>query len=825
MDSNYDSQKIINVELSREMKKSYIDYAMSVIVGRALPDVRDGFKPVHRRILYTMHEAGFTPDKAYRKCATTVGDVLGKYHPHGDASVYDALVRMAQDFSLRYPLVDGHGNFGSVDGDPPAAYRYTEARMAKLAVHMISDIDKETVDFQPNYDDRLKEPVVLPSRFPNLLVNGSSGIAVGMATNMPPHNLTEVINGIIATIDNPAIELEELMEFVKGPDFPTAGIIMGRAGIKRAYETGRGKIIIRAKCEIVEENNRTRIIVTELPYQVNKAHLIEKIAELVKDKRIEGIADVNDESDREGMRMVIDLKRDAIPNIVLNKLFKLTQMQDSFGIINLALVDNQPKVLSLREMLHCYIEFQKDVVLRRTKYDKAKAEARAHILEGLRIALDHIDEIIATIRASYDNAKPQLMEKFGLSELQAQAILDMQLKRLQGLEREKIDNEFNTLMALIEKLNAILNDEKLLLNTIKDELIEIREKFGDERRTTIEHDVSDIEDEDLIPDEECVITFTHYGYIKRTSADTYKAQNRGGRGISGLQTREEDFVEKMFIGNSKSNVLLFTNLGRMYRIKAYQIPESGRNAKGIAIVNLLQLQEGEKVNALLPVKSFEEDKYLIMLTKNGVIKRSHISVYNTSRKAGINAIELDEGDSLVSVKVTDGKQDIMIATHNGYSIRFDENGVRATGRTSRGVRAMTLREGDYVIGLNIVRSDEELQFLTITENGYGKRTGVDAYRKQSRGGKGIKTYKPSDKTGLITAIKIVDDDDDIMLITSEGVIIRIHCADISTVGRVAMGVRLVRLGDDVSVIGVGRIERDDEAEVEEIADAIVDTEA
>ena len=807
---DFENQTILPVELVREMKKSYIDYAMSVIVGRALPDVRDGLKPVHRRILYTMHEAGYTPDKPYKKCAATVGDVLGKYHPHGDAAVYDSLVRMAQDFSLRYPLIDGHGNFGSVDGDPAAAYRYTEARMSKLSTEMLTEIDKETVDMMPNYDEQWLEPTVLPSRFPNLLVNGSSGIAVGMATNIPPHNLTEVINGIIAVIEDPDITIEGLMEYIKGPDFPTAGLILGRGGIRSAYNTGRGKVIMRARAEIEPMSDiKNRIVVTELPYQVNKARLIEKIADLVHDKRIEGIADLRDESDRDGMRMVIELKRDANASIVLNHLYKHTQMQETFGINMLALVKNEPKTLNLREVLDNYIEFQKEVIVRRTVYDKRKAEERAHILEGLRIALDHIDEVIKTIRSSYNTARNDLMEKFGLTQVQAQAILDMRLARLSGIEREKIDEEFDELMRKINYYNEILASEQMVLGIICDELRAIKEKYGDERRSEITISYDDIDIEDLIEEEQNVITITHFGYIKRLPCDTYREQKRGGKGIMGLQTREEDFVETLFTCSTHAHLLFFTDFGRMYRMKAYQIPEAGRTAKGTAIVNLLQLDANEKISAVIPVREFEEDKFLVMMTRNGTIKKTSLMDYDTARKGGIRAIELVEGDELIRVKLTDGDCDIIIGTHDGMAIRFSEQDVRPMGRVSRGVRGIKLHDGDYVVGMSTYTGEGDL--LVVSENGFGKRTDLSEYKVQNRGGKGVTTYNIGEKTGSVAGIKIVSDMDDIMLITSEGVIIRMAAKTINRFGRVTKGVTLMRFDDETKIVGVARTEHDDES--------------
>ncbi len=809
-------QNIINVDLNKEMKKSYIDYSMSVIVGRALPDVRDGLKPVHRRILYTMYEAGLTPDKPYKKCAATVGDVLGKYHPHGDAAVYDSLVRMAQDFSLRYPMVDGHGNFGSVDGDPPAAYRYTEAKMSKLSLEMLTDIEKDTVDFIPNYDENLKEPVVLPSRFPSLLVNGSSGIAVGMATNIPPHNLTEVINGIVAVIDNPEIDTDELLSYIKGPDFPTAGIIMGLGGIRSAYTTGRGKIIMRARTEIEQmAHDKERIVVTELPYQVNKARLIEKIAELVKDKRVDGISDIRDESDREGMRMVIELKRDANASVILNQLYKFTQLQDTFSINMLALVDNQPKTLSLREMLDHYIRFQESVIVRRSKYDLKKAEARAHILDGLRIALDNIDEIISIIRSSYNDAKANLMERFSFSDVQAQAILDMRLARLQGLEREKIDNEYAELMKQIEYLNQVLSDEHMVLDIVKNELIAIRDKYGDERRSEITAYADEINIEDLIDEEEVVITLTHFGYVKRLPVDTYKSQRRGGRGVTGITTREEDFVEKLFVTSTHNHILFFSSKGKMYRLKAYEIPEAGRQAKGTAIVNLLQLDSDEKITAAITLREFEEGKYLFFGTKHGVVKKSDLLMYNTARKGGLAAIVLDEDDELINVRLSDGNDDIILSTFGGMCIRFNEADVRPMGRVSRGVRGIKLSDGDYVVGMSAASEGDDL--LVVTENGFGKKTPLTEYKTQTRGGKGVTTYRISDATGNIAGITVVSESDDIMLITSEGVVIRMKTREISRIGRLTKGVRLMRLDDNVSVVSIARTDEEEDEETETVS--------
>lgn len=806
--------KIIPVELNSEMQKSYIDYAMSVIVGRALPDVRDGLKPVHRRILYAMYEDGFTPDKAYRKCATTVGNVLGRYHPHGDAAVYDSLVRMAQDFSLRYPMVDGHGNFGSIDGDGAAAYRYTEARMSKLSMHMLTDIEKETVDFMPNFDESRQEPVVLPSKFPQLLVNGSNGIAVGMATNIPPHNLREVINGVVALIDNPEMSIDDLMEYIPAPDFPTGAQIMGVSGIRAAYHTGRGKLKVRAKAEIQPwKENRERIVVTEIPYMVNKARLIEKIAELVHDKRVEGISDLRDESDRDGLRIVIELKRDVNATIILNQLYKYTQLEDTFSVIMLALVNQtDPKILNLKEVLQYYIDFQKDVIVRRTQYDKKKAEARAHILEGLKRALDNIDEVIEIIRSSYNNAKERLIERFDFSDLQAQAILDMRLGRLAGMEREKIENEYNELIALIAHLAEILSDEHLVLEIIKEEISEIGNKFGDDRRTSIEPVADDIDIEDLIEEEDNVITMTHQGYIKRLAVDTYKTQRRGGKGIIGLQTKEEDFVSTMFISSTHAHLLFFTNTGRMYRIKAYEIPEAGRQAKGTPVVNLIPLEAGETISAMIPVREYEEGKYLTMCTRGGIIKKTDLMEYQNAPKGGKIAIKLDDGDELIRVKLTDGTQDLFVGTHNGKMIRFNESDVRNMGRVSRGVRAILLDDGDYVVGMSVFREDGKM--LTVSEHGYGKKTELSEYKVQTRGGKGITTYKISDATGAVAGIKVVSPQDDIILITSEGVIIRMDTEEISTYGRVTKGVRLMRLGDGVKVVTVARVDKEEDGEDE-----------
>ena len=804
-------ENIIQRDIENEMRTAYIDYAMSVIVARALPDVRDGLKPVHRRILYTMHEDGFTPDKPYRKCATTVGDVLGRYHPHGDSSVYDALVRMAQDFSLRYMMVDGHGNFGSVDGDPPAAYRYTEARMSKIAVNMLTDIEKNTVDFMPNFDDRLQEPTVLPAKIPALLVNGSSGIAVGMATNIPPHNLTEVINGIIKIIDEDEVTDEDLMSVIKGPDFPTGATILGREGIKQAYTTGRGKITLRAEAEIEEmSGNKQRIIVSSLPYQVNKAKLIEHIADLVKEKRLEGISAIRDESDRQDkVRIVVELKRDANPQVVLNQLYKNTQMQDTFGIIMLALVNGEPKILTLRQCLDYYIEHRKNVVLRRTKFDLDKAEARAHILEGLKIALDNIDEVIAIIRAAYDDAKERLMERFGLSEIQAQAILDMRLKTLSGLQREKIEDEYNELMKLIAYLKEVLSSETLVYGIIKHELIEIRDKFGDERLTKIVAAEGDIDVEDLIKEEQSVIALTHFGYIKRMPIDTYKSQKRGGKGITGIATREEDFVKQIFTASTHDTILFFSNKGKLYKLRGYEIPEAGRTARGTAIVNLLSLDAGEKVSAIIPIQNFAEGKYLLFATKNGIIKKTSLTEYNSARKTGLLSITLKEDDELIDVRLTDGEDNVVLVTKGGMSITFDEKDVRPMGRVSQGVIGIRLGKDDEVIGMESIIAGANATLLAITENGFGKRTELDEYRVQTRGGKGVITYKVTPKTGNIVGIRIVEEADDVMLITDTGTIIRLNVAGISVLGRSTQGVTLMRTNEG-RVVSIEKITEKEE---------------
>ena len=797
------NQKIVDVELNSEMKKSYIDYSMSVIVARALPDVRDGMKPVHRRILYDMYEANLLYENDFRKSAATVGDVLGKYHPHGDASVYDAMVRMGQDFSLRYPLIQGKGNFGSVDGDPPAAYRYTEAKMSKLSAEMLSDIEKQTVDFVPNYDDKLLEPDVLPSRFPNLLVNGSSGIAVGMATNIPPHNLTEIIDGIIATIDDPMITIEELMqEYIKGPDFPTGGVIMGKSGIRKAYTTGRGSIIVRAKAEIEElSGGRQRIVVTELPYQVNKARLEKHINELAHEGKIDGISSTRDESD-ENMHLIIELKRDANANVVLNNLFKFTQMQETFGAIMLALVDKVPKILNLREMIDAYINHQKDVIYRRTQFDLKKAEEHLHLLEGYKLVVENIDEVISVIRksASIADAKLALSERFSLSEIQATAIVQMPLGRLSGMERDKIEADYEQTAEKIASLKNILENESVVLDIVKEDLEKIRDKYGDERRTEISLSAIDIEDEDLIEEEDVVITLTHTGYTKRVPIDTYKSQHRGGRGISGMATKEEDFVEHMLNTSTHNHVLFFTNRGIVYRMKGYQIPEASRQAKGTAIVNLLPLEQGEKITAMIAVASFDEDHFLTFITKDGTVKKTDLMAYAKIRNGGLRAIDIAEGDELISVHITDGTSEIMIGTHDGIAIRFAETDVRPMGRTAHGVRGIKLKGDDYVVGA--VTVNPEAKILTITENGYGKKTDFDEYKVQSRGGMGLYNYKVTEKTGHVAGLKAVTDEDDVMIITSGGVIIRTHTAEISTFGRQTQGVRIMKLANETKVVSI-----------------------
>ena len=827
-DIMFPEQRIVQSELVHEMKSSYIDYAMSVIVGRALPDVRDGLKPVHRRILYAMYEDGLTSDKPFKKSATCVGDVLGRYHPHGDASVYDAMVRLAQDFSMRYPLVDGHGNFGSVDGDPPAAYRYTEARMSKLCNEMLRDIDKDTVAWDPNFDESRKEPRVLPSRFPNLLVNGSSGIAVGMATNIPPHNLTEVINACVCILENPEAELADLMEYIKGPDFPTRGIIMGRSGIRAAYATGRGKITVRARTEFEEfGQNRERIIVTELPYQVNKRQLIAAMAEQVRDKRLEGISDIRDETDRNGMRVVIELKKDANPQVVLNRLFAQTQMQTTFGVTMLALVNNQqqPKILSLRHMLDEYLAFQEEIITRRTQFDLKKALDRQHVLQGLLIAEDNIDEVIRTIRESYDNAKERLMERFSLSEIQAQVVLDMQLKRLQGLEREKLEEEYEELEKRIEYYRELLANEEMLKGVLKDELVAIRDKYGDDRLTEIQDVEDEIDIEDLIEEEQCVFTLSHAGYCKRVPASTYRSQKRGGRGVTGMTTKEEDFVEGVFTASTHDYILFFTNLGKVHRRKGYQIPEAGRTAKGTNLVNILPFEPGEKVTAGITVHEFDED-YLVFVTKNGTVKRLELASLNTARKAGIRALTLSDGDELIAVMKTDGKQDIMLASADGMAICFNENDVRVMGRDAAGVRGMALDAGDSIVGAGIAAKGKQL--LSVTEYGYGKRTDIEEYmrlgddgvrRPQQRGGKGLKNYNITAKTGRIAGVAIVDDEDDVMLIENGGVLIRMAAADINVYKRDTQGVILMRVEAGNRVISVDRVDREPEETADEHEEA------
>ena len=786
-------EKIIERDIEAEMKTAYVDYAMSVIVSRALPDVRDGLKPVHRRILYSMYEDGITSDKPYRKCANTVGSVLGRYHPHGDSSVYDAMVRLAQDFSQRYTMIDGHGNFGSIDGDGAAAMRYTEARMEKISEEMLVDIEKNTVDFMPNYDDRLQEPVVLPAKVPALLINGSSGIAVGMATNIPPHNLSEIVDGAIKVIEEDDVTNEDLMQVIKGPDFPTEGIIVGRDGIKEAYTTGRGKITVRAEAEIEEmSGNKRRIIVSALPYQVNKARLIETIAIYVRDKKIEGISDIRDESDREHkVRIVIELKRDANPQVVLNQLYKNTQMQITFGVIMLALVNGEPQVLTLKDCLVHYIDHRKSVVLRRTKFELDKAEARAHILEGLIIAIDNIDEVIQIIRSSYDDAKERLIERFKLTDIQAQAILDMQLKRLSGLQREKIEEEYAELMKLIEHLKAILASDQLVYDIIKEELLEMKKKFGDERKTKIVAAEGEIELEDLIKEEQVVIALTRFGYIKRAPIDTFKSQRRGGKGITGMTTRDEDFVKEIFTASSHDTLLFFSNKGKLYRLRGYEVPEAGRTAKGTAIVNLLSLDADEKISAIMPIQNFADGKYLLFATKSGLIKKTALKEYDTARKTGLQAINLKDGDELISVRLTDGEDNVVLVTRKGMCITFDEKDVRSVGRVSQGVLGIRVGADDEVIGMESVIAKDSATLLTITENGFGKRTELDEYRVQIRGGKGVITYKITPKTGELIGIRIVKDNDDIMMITDTGTVIRLNVKEISVLGRPTQGVTLM----------------------------------
>ncbi len=792
--------RILPVNLEQEMRNSYIDYAMSVIVSRALPDVRDGLKPVHRRILYAMQEAGMTSGKPYKKSARIVGEVLGKYHPHGDSSVYDAIVRMAQDFSMRYMLADGHGNFGSVDGDPPAAMRYTEVRMAKIAELMLQDIDKDTVDFVPNYDESLKEPSVLPSKFPELLVNGTSGIAVGMATNIPPHNMSEVIDGVLMLIDNPDASVEELMTVIKGPDFPTGGLIMGTTGIRDAYTTGRGSVKMRAKAHIeTMSNGKPRIVVTELPYQVNKARLIEKIAELARDKQIEGITDLRDESDRKGMSIVIELRKDINPDIMLNQLYKHTQLQDTFGVIMLALVDNQPRILTLKQVLHYYIQHQEDVIIRRTRYELSKAEARAHILEGLTIALDHLDAVITTIRESQtaDIARNALMDGFKLSEKQAQAILDLRLQRLTGLEREKIEEEYQEVLKKIEWLKSVLADESKIMTIIKEELTAVKEKYGDARRTTITYDMSEMSEEDLIADEDVVLTISHNNYIKRMKLDTYNKQNRGGQGILGMSTKEGDFVENILITTTHHTILFFTSRGRVHYLKAYQIAEASRQARGTALINLLKLDKGEKITAVLQVREYNPAKFLFMATRKGIVKKVQLSEFNTSRKLGVIALKLDDDDELIGVKQTDGQKQIVIGTRNGYAIIFDEEEVRSMGRIARGVKGIKLRDGDEVVGMDTIKRDSEI--LTVTAGGYGKRTKVEEYTTHHRGAMGVINLRVTEKTGEVIGLKVVRDGQELMLISTNGIIIRTGLDKISVIGRASQGVIIMKTAEDDKV--------------------------
>lgn len=814
-ENKVENLRIINVDIEKEMQKSFLDYSMSVIVSRALPDVRDGLKPVHRRILYTLYENGLGPDKAYRKCADTVGSVLGRYHPHGDASVYDALVRLAQDFSMRYTLVDGHGNFGSVDGDPPAAYRYTESRMSKMSVEMLTDIDKDTVDFMPNYDDRLKEPTVLPSRFPNLLVNGSTGIAVGMATNIPPHNLGEVVDAICCLIDNPDCDLDEIMQHIKGPDFPTGALIMGRSGIRSAYATGRGKIIVRACAEIVEEKNRFKIIVTELPYQVNKARLCESIAELVKDKKIEGISNVEDHSDRDGMHIEITVKRDASAQIVLNQLYSYTQMQITFGVIMLAIVNGEPKILTLKDILRNYVDFQVEVITRRTQFDLKKAQDRAHILEGLKVAIDNIDRVIEILRSSKSIAegKERLMNEFSLDDIQAQAIVQMRLGQLTGLERGKIEDELKALAEKIEELKAILADKSRLLAILKDEITEIKRRFNDERRTQIMTVTGEVDVEDLIPQEECVLTLTNFGYIKRQKTDTYKLQKRGGRGVTGMSRREEDVATDMYVMNSHDYVLFFTNFGRVYRLKCYEVPEGSKNSKGTNIANLLPISTEEKVTSIVQIPEFSDNMYLVMVTRKGIIKRTQLNTYDTARKGGVIAIDLDDGDELAWVKQTSGNDDLLVATHEGMAIKFNETDVRVVGRTARGVKAINLKENDEVVGMAVAK--EGLLALTVSETGYGRLSELSDYRLQSRGGKGIINYHV-EKYGKVAAIRAVSPDEDVILISRDGIIIRIQACEIRECARPSKGVRVMRISEENKVVAVATVPHEDEVEGTEL---------
>ena len=820
------NQTIKEVDIVKEMRSAFLAYSMSVITSRALPDVRDGLKPVHRRILYSMHENGLTADKKFLKSATTVGDVIGKYHPHGDASVYDALVRLAQPFSLRYTLVDGHGNFGSIDGDPPAAYRYTEARLGKIAAEMLADIGKETVDMVPTFDDQNKEPAVLPSRFPNLLVNGAMGIAVGMATNVPPHNLGETIDAAIALIDDPEIDLPGLMEHIKGPDFPGGGIIMGRAGIRAAYATGRGKIVVRARCEIEEEaNGRFRIIATELPYLVNKAELLKSIAELVKDKRVEEISNLRDESDRNGLRIVIELKRDANPQVVLNRLFSYTRLQDNFSVNMLALSHGEPKLLILKEALTEYVRHQEDVVTRRTRYDLRKAEERAHILEGLKTAIDFIDEVVEILKkaASIPEGKAALMERFGLDDIQATAIVQMRLGQLTGMEKSKIEAELSELYGRIAEYKAILSDEGRVLAIVKTELSAVRDRYGDARRTEISAVTGEVDIEDLIPVETCAVTLTHYGYIKRLPVDTYQAQHRGGRGVNAMTRREEDVVKQMFVAGSHDYILFFTNMGQVYRLKCYEIPEGGRTSKGMNIVNILPLQPDEKVSAMIRIENYEDDKYLCMMTRGGTIKRTALSAYNTRRSGGLKAIVLDEGDELSDVMLTDGTARLFVSTRDGKVITFDESTLRALGRVSRGVRGIRLEDGDEVVGMQAV--GEDAMILTVTENGFAKRTALSEYRRQSRGGKGMFGYRLTERTGKVAGVQAVTDEDDLLIINSNGVIIRMAASEIPVYGRVTQGVKAMRIGDDTHVVTVSAAKREDEGDVEEEDSASADAEA
>ena len=816
---NPEGTKILSVDIEKEMRKSFLDYSMSVIVSRALPDVRDGLKPVHRRILYTMYDNGLYPERAYRKCADTVGSVLGSYHPHGDASVYDALVRLAQDFSLRYPLVDGQGNFGNIDGDPPAAYRYTEAKMSKIAMSMLTDIDKDTVDFVPNYDDRLKEPSVLPSRFPNLLVNGVTGIAVGMATNIPPHNLREVINAIIALISDPDKSFEELMEYIKGPDFPTGGIIMGRSGIRSAYATGKGKITLRARAEIEEDSKgRASIIVTEIPYMVRKTAIIEGIANLVKQKRIEGISFIRDESDREGMRLVLELKRDAVPQIVLNQLYRFSSLQETVGVIMLALVDGRPKILTLKEMLQHYIDFQGEIITRRTRFDLKKAKDRAHILEGLKRAVDIVDELIAVIRGCKGGraeAKTAIMETFGFDDVQASAIIAFQLGQLAGLEILKIETELNELLEKIKEYERILSDYSLVMEILEKELSEIRDKYGDERRTEIQTVSGEVDIEDLIPVEDCVVTLTHFGYVKRQPADVYKIQRRGGKGVSAMKQREEDFVEEVFISSTHSNLLFFTTKGRIFKLKCYEIPEGSKASKGANIINFLALDKDEKISGVLPVADFNTDQYLVMITQKGIIKRTRLSAYQNVRKKGLIALGLKEGDSLTRVALTDGKAELLVATKFGMAIRFDENQIRPMSRTASGVKAIALKEEDQVVGMEELKPG--MSVMTVTDKGQGRRTLVSDYPLQSRNGKGKINYKVSEKKGYVCGIKAVNEDDDLILISNEGVIIRIAVNEVNVMSRYASGVRVMRLSENDRVVSFARADHSEE-EVEHLPD-------